>query len=609
MMDAGRHPKIKIFTNSIVEDVSGFVGNFHIKVLKKARYVHEDKCKICPDCVEVCPVAVPDEFQMGFSLRKAIYLPFPQAVPSAYLINMEECLGNNPIACGKCAEVCEPKAIDYDMKDEIVEFDVGAVIVATGMDVYDPTPLDEYGYKKFENVVTNLEFERLMGPTGPVDGELVRPSDKKKPSSVAFIQCVGSRSLKRGNPYCSNICCMNTVKETLLLEEYDPTIEKKVFYIDIRAFGKGFEDLYLRSKETRTKYIRGIPGQIVEDPETKNLILSVEDTTAGKIEEHEVDMVVLALGVTPREDADIVQRILTLSRTADGFFMASHPKLNPADAPSAGIFFAGCAECPKDVKDSVLQSGAAASHAQILFSAGKVKIEALTAVIDKELCTYCGICAKVCPYKAITFVPKVKRPPEVIEAACHGCGTCAAECPFEAITMRHFTDAQIMAMVTSILEEKPGDKIVVFACNWCSYAGADFAGSSRIQMPANARLIRTMCSGRVDGKFVLEAFRLGAPIVMVSGCHFADCHYMDANRWTQKRVEKLWDKLEKLGIRPERLQLEWIAASEAVKFAKVIRELEEMRKKVTKEEIAQTMEILNKEKERKEEKKKRKKTG
>jgi heterodisulfide reductase subunit A len=607
MMDAGRHPNIKVITNATVEEVTGFVGNFHVKVHKKARYVDESKCNNCAECVKVCPVVVPDEFQIGFSLRKAIHIPFPQAVPSAYLIDMEECLGNNPIACGKCSEVCEPKAIDYDMKDEIVKFDVGAIIVATGMDVYDPTALDEYGYTRFENVVTNIEFERLMGPTGPLAGELVRPSDRKKPSSVAFIQCVGSRSLKRGNPYCSNICCMNTIKETLLIDEYDPKIEKKVFYIDIRAFGKGFEDLYKRSRETGTRYIRGIPGQIAEDPETKNLILSVEDTTTGRIEEHEVDMVVLALGVVPRGDADIVQRILTLSRTADGFFMESHPKLKPADAPSAGIFFAGCSECPKDVKDSVLQSGAAASHAQILFSEGMVKIEALTPIIKEELCKYCGICAKVCPYKAISFTPKVKKPPVVVEAACHGCGTCAAECPFDAIDMRHFSDAQIMAMVRSILSEKCEEKIVVFACNWCSYAGADFAGTSRIQMSENARLIRTMCSGRIDEDFVLEAFRLGAPIVLVSGCHFADCHYIDANRWTQKRVEKLWDKLEKWGIRPERLQLEWIAASEAAKFARVMNELEEMRKKVTKEEIVQAIEILNKEKEKEEAKKKSKK--
>lgn len=596
MMDAGRHPKIKLLTYSQVEEVSGYIGNFHIKVRKKAKYVKEGECNACGECAKICPVVVPDEFQMGLSLRKAIYLPFPQAVPSSYILNMKDCLGNNPIACSKCIEKCEKNAIDFDMKDETVEFDVGTVIVATGMDVYDPTPLDEFGYTRFENVVSNIEFERLIGPTGPTSGHFIRPSDKKTPSSVAFIQCVGSRSKKRGNPYCSNICCMNTIKETLLLKEHYPETEAKVFYIDIRAFGKGFEDLYTRSKEGGVKFIRGIPGDITEDPITKNLILTVEDTTAGKIEEHNVEMAVLALGVIPRLDSNLVQRLFTLSRSSDGFFMESHPKLKPADAPTAGVFFAGCAECPKDVKDSVLQAGAAASHAQALFSKGKVTVEALTPVIDNELCKFCGICARVCPYKAIIFVPKVKKPPTVVEAACHGCGTCGAECPFGAIKMNHFTDDQIIAMVNSILEKKPEDKIVVFACNWCSYAGADFAGLSRLQYPDTGILIRTMCSGRVDEKFVLEAFRLGAPIVLVSGCHFADCHYIDANRWTQKRVEKLWDKLEKLGIRPERLQLEWIAASEAAKFAKVMTELENMRKKVTKEEIEQTMEILNAEK-------------
>ena len=596
MMDAGRHPNIKLLTYSEIEEITGYIGNFHIKVRKKARYVEEKECNACGECAKVCPIAVPDEFQMGLSLRKAIYLPFPQAVPASYIIDMKSCLGNNPIACGKCLEKCEKKAINYDMHDEIIEFDVGAIIVATGIDVYNPSELEEYGYGKYLNVVTSMEFERLIGPTGPTSGHLIRPSDKKVPSSVAFIQCVGSRSKKKGNPYCSNICCMNTIKETLLLKEHFPQTEAKVFYIDIRAFGKGFEELYTRSREGGVKFIRGIPGEIIEDPKTKNLVLHCEDTTTGRIEEHIVDMVVLGLGVIPGLYTQPVQRLLTLSRTTDGFFMESHPKLKPADAPTAGVFFAGCSECPKDVKDSVLQAGASASHAQALFNKGKVTIEALTPIILTEKCKFCGLCAQVCPYKAIQFTPKVKKSPEVILAACHGCGTCGAECRFGAIKMRHFNDDAILNMVRYYLSEEPEEKIIVFACNWCSYAGADFAGLSRLQYPDTCRIIRTMCSGRVDEDFVLESFRLGAPIVLVSGCHFADCKYINANRWAQKRVEKLWDKLEKLGIRPERLQLEWIAASEAAKFAKVITELEQMRKSVTKEEIKKTMQILNAEK-------------
>jgi heterodisulfide reductase subunit A2 len=593
MMDVGRHPRVELMAYSEVENVSGYIGNFKVTIRKKARFVDEKECNACGECAKVCPVALPDEYQMGFSSRKAIYIQLPQAVPSSYVIDMKTCLGNNPIACAKCLDVCEKKCIDFDMRDEFVTVDVGAIIVAVGNDVYDPTELDEYGYRSYENVITSMEFERLICASGPTDGHFIRPSDRKTPKSIGFIQCVGSRSQKRGNPYCSNICCMNTIKDTVLLKDHYPGIDLKVFYMDIRAFGKGFEDLYMRSKEEGVQYIRGLPGEVEEDPKTGNLIVTVENTTTGKIEKHELEMLVLSVGLVPRKDSEVVRQLLTLSRTSDGFLMESHPKLKPVDAPTRGVFLAGCAESPKDVKDSVTQGSAAASRANIVLAAGKIKVEAITAYIDPDLCKYCGLCVKVCPYKAITQTDrKNKIPAKVIEAACAGCGTCGAECAFDAITMRHFTDNQIYAQIDAILEENPQDKVVVFACNWCSYAGADFAGVSRLQYPPSNRLIRTMCSGRVNEDFVLYAFRKGAPIVLVSGCHFADCHYINANRQTVLRVEKLWDQLEKKGIRSERLQLEWISAAEGQKFALVMREVEEMRKKVTAEEIEFTKQAL-----------------
>jgi len=580
-------------TLSEVEDVSGYIGNFRVKVRQKARYVDENECTACGECVDICPVTRPDEYQMGLSTRKAIYIPFPQAIPSSYVINMDECLGNNPIACGKCLEKCDKRCIDFDMQDEIIELDVGTIIVATGLDVYDPTELDEYGYTRLENVVTSLEFERLICAGGPSDGHFVRPSDGKTPKRIGFIQCVGSRAYKRGHPYCSNVCCMNTIKDSLLLKEHYPETEITVFYIDIRASGKGFEDLFNRSKKTGVKYVRGLPDQITEDPDTGNLLLKVENTTAGRIEEFELAMVVLSVGLESRHDGEQLRHVLALSQTSDGFLAECHPKLMPVDAPTRGVFLAGCAEAPKDIKDSVTQASAAAARAGVTLSASKVKIEAATAVVDKEKCTCCEVCVPVCPYGAITSASRDKKiPAEIIEAMCAGCGACAAECQFDAISIRHFDDDEYTAQIEAALEDNPEDKIIVFACNWCSYAAADLAGTSRIQYPPSSRVIRTMCSGRVDERFILHAFKLGAPIVLVSGCHFADCHYIDANRWTLRRMDRLWNRLERLGIRPERLQLEWMSAAEGQKFAQVMTDIEEMRAKVTKKEIEKTKEVL-----------------
>jgi len=595
MMDVGRHSNITLMSYSEVEEISGYVGNFKVRVRKKARYVDETVCNSCGRCAEVCPVVVPDAFQQGFSSRKAIYLPFPQAVPSSYLINMDECLGNNPIRCGKCVDVCEKDCINLNMQDELVELNVGVIIIATGMDIYDPTALDEYGYTQFENVITTMEFERLICGGGPTEGKLVRPSDLQTPKSIGFIQCVGSRTENRGNPYCSNVCCMNTIKDSLLINEHYPDTRVYVFYIDIRAYGKGFEDLYRRSKETGVHYIRGLPGEVIEDPNTRNLKIRVENTTTSRVEEYELDMVVLSVGLQQSDDLKHLASIMNISQTADGFVMEAHPKLRPVDAPTPGIFYAGSVESPKDIKDSVTQAGAAVARSSILLSSGMVRGDAIKAVVDLEKCTSCGVCAQVCPFGAIEVDVKAKTGARVITAVCAGCGACAAECRFGAITIRHFHDDQILAQISAALEEEPEKKIITFLCNWCSYAAGDLAGMSRIQYPPNNRFIRVMCSARVDENFIWHAFKLGAPVVLLSGCHIGDCHYLNANHWTIRRADKLWNRMEKLGIRPERLQLEWISAAEGPRFAQIMRDLEEMRQKVTPQEIEDTKNILTNE--------------
>ncbi|NIR16360.1 MAG: hydrogenase iron-sulfur subunit [Desulfobacterales bacterium] len=325
----------------------------------------------------------------------------------------------------------------------------------------------------------------------------------------------------------------------------------------------------------------------MEDRKTGNLWLVGENTLQNELYRTNVDMVILSVGIEPSKGSDVVQRLFTLSRASDGFFMEAHPKLRPVDAPTGGVFLAGCAESPKDIKDSVTQASAAAARAGILMAKGEVTVEAITPLIDTETCTACGLCARVCPYNAITVNKDLERS-EVVEAACAGCGTCGAECLYGAITMRHFTDDQIYAQIEAATEQDADKKIVAFCCNWCAYAGADFAGVSRMQYPPNVRIIRTMCSGRVSSKFVETAFARGAAAVLVAGCHLGDCHYIDANYQTKRRVEKLWKKMDRLGLNKNRLQLAWITASEGEKFASKIRDMQSIVKGVTEEEIGKS---------------------
>ena len=585
MADVGRHPNITLLTASEVTEVKGYVGNFDVRILKKSKFVLEKECTACGECAKACPVVYPDEFNAGMGSRKAIYIPFPQAVPAAYVINMQECLGHG---CTKCADACEKHCIDFHLSDEEINVRVGTIIVATGLEPYDPREMDEYGYTRFNNILTSVEFERLVNAGGPTKGAIVRPGDRRHPRSVGFVQCVGSRSRRKGGVYCSNICCMNTIKGTLVLKEHDPDIDITVFYIDIRAFGKGFEDLYNRSRGLGVRYIRGLPGN-VEETADGGLRVAVENTASGRIEFHDLDMLVLAVGMKSAAGTRRLQEMLGLQLTPDGFFLEAHPKLQPVDAATRGIFYAGCAEGPKDIKESVTQASAAAARAIRLMHRGVILSEPITSEVVVEKCKSCGRCAEVCPYNAITVDVKKKTPAVVNKAACAGCGTCAAECPFDAIVMNHFSDEQIMSQSETLLADDPAEKILTFACNWCSYAGADYAGVSRLQYPPNVRLIRTMCSGRVDEKFVWQAFAKGAPVVLISGCHIGDCHYIDANHWTEKRVEKIHRKMEKLGLRPERLQLEWISAAEGMRFAAVMERMETLRRTVTAEEIAETI--------------------
>jgi len=584
MVDVGRHPNIEIISYADLLSVSGYVGNFKVKIRKNPRYVIEENCTGCGECRDVCPIEYPNEWDMNLGVRKAISVPFDQAVPLVYRINRDYC-----IECYKCVDACGARqAIDFEQQPEEIELEVGAIIVSTGYDIYLPYDNPLYGYGKFANVITSLEFERLILAAGPTGGKVIRASDGKKPRSVAFIQCVGSRDTGKF-PYCSNFCCMYTLKHVVQLKEkYKEDVETYVFYMDMRSNFKGYEEFYQRARELGANFIRGRVSRIFEDPKTKNLIIRAEDTQLGKPIEIEAEMVVLATAAIPKKGSDELARILNITRGSNGFFMESHPKLKPIDAPTDGIFFAGACQGPKDIPYSVSQGSGAASRAATVLSKPTWKIEPIIAVVDPEKCrnvkTKCGICAQKCPYGAIKIVEK--QPAQVIAAMCHGCGTCVAECPADAITQMHFTDAQILAQIRAALETNPEDKILAFLCNWCSYAGADLAGTSRLEYPPTIRPIRVMCSGRVDRDFVLEAFRLGAAGVMVGACHLPyDCHYISGNWKMKARMEALASMLHKLGLSPERFRIEYISAAEGVKFAQVVTEMTEQLKALGKEKI------------------------
>jgi len=463
MVDVANHPNIELMTYSQLEEIEGYVGNFKAKIRKKARYVDFDKCTGCGDCAETCRLAgrIPSEFDEAIGNRSAIYLPFPQAVPAKYTIDPERCLQLAKGKCGKegpkCAEVCQPNAVNFEQQDEIVEVDIGTIIVATGYDIFDARRKPEYGWEDCDNVLTGLEFERLVSASGPTGGKIILGRDKKgeggfEPKKVAFIHCVGSRDESVGNEYCSRVCCMYLAKQAHLIKDKLPDADITVYYMDVRAFGKGFEEFYDRVRREGVRYIRGNPSEIYRQGADHTLIVKVEDTLTGTPLEAEHDLVVLGVGLEPRQDIREIIDLFKLSQSTDGFFLEAHPKLRPVDTASDGIYLAGCCQGPKDIPDTVAQAKGAASSALILIASGRVKVEAQVSVVSADECRGCGLCIEVCPFGAIELVEEnrmgnIVKVALVNEALCKGCGSCAAACLSGAIQPKSFKDEQILPQI------------------------------------------------------------------------------------------------------------------------------------------------------------------
>ncbi len=460
MVDAANRPNIELFTYSEVEEVSGYIGNFEVKVRKKARYVDVSKCTGCGACAKECRLAgrIPNEFDEGLGKRGAIYLPFPQAVPAKYTIDPEKCLFLTRGKCGKgpkCVEACPAGAIDFEQEDEIVSFRVGAILVATGFDVFDPTKKPEYGYADYPNVITGLEMERLVSASVPTGGNIVIHNGEEEivPKDIAFIQCVGSRDKSVGNEYCSRVCCMYTAKQAHLVKDKIPDARVRVYYMDVRAFGKGFEEFYDRVRREGIRYVRGNPSEIFR--RGNKLVIKVEDTLTATPLEDEVDLVVLAVGLEPRRDARKIIELLRLSQSPDRFFLEAHPKLRPVDTATDGVYLAGCCQGPKDIPDTVAQAKGAAASALIPLARGKVAIDAQVAEVNEATCRGCGFCVSICPYSAIELVT-VNRMGHMVEVArvnealCKGCGSCSAGCLSDSIQPRSFRDRQILPQIAAL---------------------------------------------------------------------------------------------------------------------------------------------------------------
>jgi heterodisulfide reductase subunit A len=451
MTEVARHPYIRLLTYSEVVGISGYVGNFKVKIRRKPRYVDEGKCIGCLVCQEKCPWTALSEFNAGTGERKAIYTPFAQAVPDIPVIDTEHCAYFLKGKCRACEKFCEAHAINFEQSELVFELEVGNIIIATGFDTFDASSIPQYGYGRYPNVFTSIEFERLCSPTGPTEGHIIL-ADGRQPESVAIVHCVGSRD-KNYNEYCSRVCCMHALKYSHLIKE-KTNAEIYQMYIDMRCFGKGYEEFYNRISDEGINFIRGKVAKVTDEATTEEekgkLIVLVEDTLLGIMLRVPVDMVILCIALEPRKDADEVAKLFRLGRSADGFFLERHPKLDPVATMSEGILIAGCCQGPKDIPDSVAQASAAAARALAMIARGDIEVPAVTSFIDEDKCSGCRICNFLCPYDAILFDEEAKIS-RINEVLCQGCGVCAAACPSGAITHNYFTADEIEAEIEGVL--------------------------------------------------------------------------------------------------------------------------------------------------------------
>ncbi|MEJ5329405.1 MAG: hydrogenase iron-sulfur subunit [Desulfobaccales bacterium] len=566
MAGVSRHPRIRVLTDTEIVDFGGYVGNYHVRLRRHLPWVSA-ACDRCGACLEACPVTRPDDFQAGMAERRAIWLPSPALFPPVAVVDREAC-----DRCGACVSACPQGAIELEAGVAEEELTVGAVVVATGAVPYDPAMEPGSPWPLAPQILTTAALERLLAPDGPSGGQVLPPGLAAEPREIAFVLCVGSRE-EEGFRSCSRICCSIALKQALELKKRLPQARIRIYYRDIRTPKPAGEVLYAAAREAGVIFLRGQVTEVVPEA-TGKVLIRAENEIFQRPTTDRVDLAVLAVGLRPGDGSDLRQ-ILRLPVGPDGFFLEAHPKLRPLETVLDGVYLAGTCQGPKDLTETFTQATAAAGKVMALFAHEALTLPGLVAVVDPEACVGCGRCVQECPYQAIYLEGEGDEAvARVVTAACKGCGVCAGACPTGAAQVLGFTDDMLRAQIDAALAEAPERKILAFCCNWCAYAGADFAGTARLPYPANVRILRTLCAGRVGTRLLSYALRKGAGRVLVAGCHPpGDCHYLSGNLRAAARVARLQKKLAAKGEDPRRLRLAWISATEGQALQRLLTEL------------------------------------
>ena len=539
MVEAGAHENIDLMTRSEVAQVTGTPGNYEVRVRMSPKGVDISKCTGCAKCEKVCPAKVPNEFEEGLYIRKAIHKPFPQAVPAAYVVDFENCKD-----CGACEKVCTARAINFEEKERLVDLKVGAIVMATGFDLFDVNELHEYD-ASLPDVITATQMERMMINECGAGMVLKRKADGKRVKKVAYALCAGSRTRKVGVPYCSKICCNYATKQAVILRKTFPYMQVYVYYIDVRTAGRGFEEFYARGQEEFG--VRFINGKIASiQAGDSGVLVRAEDVGVGELIEMEYDLVVLCPAMIPSTGTAELAKMLKVPLGEDGFVSEKHPKLDPVSTHRTGIFAAGAVLGPKDVRDSVVDGRSTASHVVEFLGTGKMLVDPVKAfVVDAAACTKCMACEAVCPAKAIS----VDDMPSIDQIACIGCGACVSECPASVFDIAHYTNEQLRAEIEGVLEGESDDiRTIGFFGDVLSYVAADSAGTARMEYTPGIHIVRLPSAARVARKEILSTFANGADGVVLSDEEGGEIAHV-----AEKRIEALADELDSLGIGRDRV--------------------------------------------------------